>query len=188
MCFEYIYKSKKTIKMELGLYRSADCRQLYEEIKNAIIEHLQQNTERFYIITTKENFGFQNQRWANPPVVNDLYQRIFEISFHDMQLTEPASTKREIKIVNQRENRSDTLFIVENNMGRVFKIADPLIEHNIPYYTKLFVDVYNEAQFQEAVSQDHQQRRIALASAMHERLGGRSGLLGEVLRTGVFDQ
>ena len=139
--------------MSVDAYTSADCHILYEELKNTILGHLQQNSDRFYINTTKENFSFLNNRATYPPLINKVYQRIFVVTFNDLA----QSRRRDIKILNQRANTQDTLMEVEEESGRRFNIADSMIEHNITYYVKLFIDGKNQAEIQEEAFRDQQQ-------------------------------
>jgi hypothetical protein len=143
-------------------YTSNDCHLLYEELKNTIVEHLQQNSDRFYINTTKENFDFQNTRITYPPIINRVYKRTFVVTFNDLV----QSRRREIKILNQRANTQDTLMVVEEELGRRFNIADSMIQHNITHYVKSFVDGRNQAEIQEEAFRDHQQWQHELAAHM----------------------
>ena len=143
-------------------YTSNDCHLLYEELKNTIVEHLQQNSDRFYINTTKENFNFLNNRATYPPLINRVYQRIFVVTFNDLA----QSRRRDIKILNQRANTQDTLMVVEEESGRRFNIADSMIEHNITHYVKLFIDGRNQAEIQEEALLDQQQWQLELAAHM----------------------
>ncbi len=126
------------------------------------MEHLQQNSDRFYINTTKENFTFLNNRMTYPPLINRVYQRIFVVTFNDLA----QSRRRDIKILNQRVNTQDTLMVVEEESGRRFNIADSMIEHNITYYVKLFIDGKNQAEIQEEAFRDQQQWQLELAAHM----------------------
>ena len=145
-------------------YTSNDCHLLYEELKNTIVQHLQQNSDRFYINTTKENFNFLNNRASYPPLINRVYQRTFVVTFNDLA----QSRRREIKILNQRANTQDTLMVVEDDPGRRFNIADSMIEHNvmITHYVKLFIDGRNQAEIQEEAFRDQQQWQLELAAHM----------------------
>ena len=143
-------------------YTSNDCHILYEELKNTIVEHLQQNSDRFYINTTKENFSFLNNRATYPPLINKVYQRIFVVTFNDLA----QSRRRDIKILNQRANTQDTLMVVEEESGRRFNIADSMVQHNITHYVKSFVDGRNQAEIQEEAFRDHQQWQLELAAHM----------------------
>ena len=144
-------------------YTSNDCHLLYEELKNTIVEHLQQNSDRFYINSTKEHFDFLNTRLTHPPIINRVYQRTFVVTFNDYRA---QSTRREIKIQNQRANTQDTLMVVEEESGRRFNIADPMVQHNITHYVKLFVNGRDQAQIQEQALRDHQQWQLELAAHM----------------------
>ncbi len=148
--------------MSEDTYPSNDCHILYEELKNTIVEHLQQNSDRFYINTTKENFTFLNNRATYPPLINRVYQRIFVVTFNDLA----QSRRRDIKILNQRANTQDTLMVVEEESGRRFHIADSMIEHNITHYVKLFIDGRNQAEIQEEAFRDQQQWQLELAAHM----------------------
>ena len=66
--------------MSVDTYTRADCHILYEELKNTIVGHLQQNSDRFYINTTKENFTFLNNSTTYPPLINRVYQLIFVVT------------------------------------------------------------------------------------------------------------
>ena len=147
--------------MSVDTYTCNDCQILYEQLKNTIVEHLQQNSDRYYINTTKENFNFLNNRMTFPPIINRVYQRIFVVSFNDL-----AQGRRDIKILNQKENARDTLRVVEEESGRRFNIADSMIEHNITHYVKLFVDGLNQDEIQEEALRDQQQWQHELASHM----------------------
>jgi hypothetical protein len=143
-------------------YTSNDCHLLYEELKNTIVEHLQQNSDRFYINTTKEHFNFLNNRGGpGPPLINRVYQRTFVVAFNDL-----VQGRRDIKILNQRANTQDTLMVVEEESGRRFNIADPMVQHNITHYVKSFVDGRNQAEIQEEAFRDHQQWQLELAAHM----------------------
>ena len=142
-------------------YTSDDCHLLYEELKNTIVEHLQQNSDRFYINSTKENFTFLNRRDELPPIINRVYQRTFVVTFNDL-----VQGRREIKILNQRANTQDTLMVVEEESGRRFNIADPMVQHNITHYVKSFVDGRNQAEIHEEAFRDHQQWQLELAAHM----------------------
>jgi len=163
----------------MNIHRSANCRELYEELKGMAIRHLTENTERYYIIRTTETIGFQNMKSSNPPIINQLYERVFKIIFNDIHARDNIPgydiTIREMHIVNRKEVGADTLSVFEPHSRRRFKISDQRIEHNIPHYFKVFIDKLNIDRYEEAIVQDYEQvqRRFALASATHNRLGAR---------------
>ena len=176
----------------MNIHRSKDCKELYEELKDMAIMHLTKNTKRYYIIRTTETIGFQNMKSSNSPIINQLYERVFKILFNDGHARENIPdgeiTWREMHIVNRKEVGADTLSVFEPHSRRTFKISDQRIEHNIPHYFKVFIDKLNVEQYEEAIVQDYEQiqRRFALASATHNRLGADSGLLGEIINAGLY--
>ena len=87
----------------MNIHRSKDCKELYEELKHMAIMHLTENTERYFIIRTTETIGFQNMKSWNPPIINQLYERVFKIIFNDIHARDLTSdygiTTREMHIV-----------------------------------------------------------------------------------------
>lgn len=173
--------------MELCLYRAEDCRALYTELKNLVLHYLI-NTPRFYVYQSNEETNYQNARHLDPPLNNHIHGRSFRIIFtdHDEGM---ASTRHDLLIRNQKEGVNDSIFITDNigsQLSCAFKIADPMIAHNIPHYLKLFIDLPGEDYLQRAMD-EQRERYYALTASDHARLGANSGLLSEVMRAGLFD-
>lgn len=172
--------------MAFRIYQSADCRPLYEELKNTMLNYMQEQGERLYVLQSSEEVNYLNVRSTNPPIVNNVHNRIFTIRFFNYDAVNNSQTRRDFQMVNQREQNSDTLFLVDTSLDRIFEIADPRISHNIPSYLKLFIDTMDNAQYQQGLLQDQRKRRFTLALAMHPRVEGSARHLGDVLRTGLI--